>query len=229
MFIGFNLRFFPQHDLGLRGMPRRIETYSSGTGWNFLNMLSSIGAYIAGIGVLTTVINLFHSYRKGRDRRRQPVGRPDARVGLLLTAAGPQLRGPAARSAPSGRCGTPTTRTCSRGSATSMKVEWSTVLGASVFLGATGLVYWALKNHPTETAGVVMLIFGFAAYGMLFGYLLLQYFRRRKIPRPEDRFDATYADGEGEVGYFPAASMWPAGMGLGIIFAAVGLSTGCGT
>jgi cytochrome c oxidase subunit 1 len=34
-------------------------------GWNFLNMLSSIGAYIAGIGVLLTVINLFRSYRKG--------------------------------------------------------------------------------------------------------------------------------------------------------------------
>jgi cytochrome c oxidase subunit 1 len=65
MFVGFNLCFFPQHDLGLRGMPRRIETYGSGLGWNFLNMLSSIGAYVAGIGVLITVINLFHSYRKG--------------------------------------------------------------------------------------------------------------------------------------------------------------------
>jgi hypothetical protein len=56
---------------------------------------------------------------------------------------------------------------------------------------------------------------------MLFGYLLLQYARRRKIPRPEDRFDATQADGEGEVAYFPAASIWPAGMGLGLIFGAV--------
>ena len=65
MFIGFNLCFFPQHDLGLRGMPRRIETYSAHMGWNFLNMLSSIGAYIAGVGVLITVINLFVSYRKG--------------------------------------------------------------------------------------------------------------------------------------------------------------------
>jgi Cytochrome c oxidase subunit IV len=107
-----------------------------------------------------------------------------------------------------------------------VKVEWRTILGASVFLGATGLVYWALKNHPTEAAGVTMLIFGFAAYGMLFSYLLLQYFRRNKIPRPEDRFDATYADGEGEVGYFPSASMWPAGMGLGMIFAVIGLIYG---
>jgi hypothetical protein len=107
-----------------------------------------------------------------------------------------------------------------------MKVEWRTILGASVFLGATGVVYWALKTDPTETSGVVMLIFGFAAYGMLFGYLLLQYIRRHKIPRPEDRFDATYVDGEGVVGYFPNASIWPAGMGLGLIFAVVGLIYG---
>ena len=107
-----------------------------------------------------------------------------------------------------------------------MKVEWRTILGASIFLGATGVVYVALKNHPTETAGVTMLVFGFAAYGMLFGYLLLQYIRRDRIPRPEDRFDATQADGEGEVGYFPSASIWPAGMGLGLIFGVVGLIYG---
>jgi hypothetical protein len=107
-----------------------------------------------------------------------------------------------------------------------VKVEWRTVLGAAVFLGATGVVYWAFKNNPTEAAGVAMLIFGFAAYFMLFGYLLLVYIRRDKIPRPEDRFDATYADGEGVVGYFPNASMWPAGMGLGLIFAVVGLIYG---
>jgi hypothetical protein len=107
-----------------------------------------------------------------------------------------------------------------------MKVEWRTVLGASIFLAGTGAVYWALKNNATETAGVVMLIFGFAAYGMLFAYLLLQYIRRHGIPRPEDRFDATYVDGEGEVGYFPSASIWPAGMGLGMIFGVVGLIYG---
>ena len=107
-----------------------------------------------------------------------------------------------------------------------MKVEWRTILGASVFLGATGAVYVALKNNPTETAGVVMLVFGFAAYLMLFGFLLLQYIRRRRIPRPEDRFDATNADGVGEIAYFPNASIWPAGMGLGIVILSVGLVWG---
>jgi hypothetical protein len=107
-----------------------------------------------------------------------------------------------------------------------MKVEWRTILGASVFLGATGAVYWALKNNPTEAAGVAMLVFGFAAYFMVFGYLLLQYVRRDRIPRPEDRFDATQADGEGIVGYFPNASIWPAGMGIGLVVAVVGFIYG---
>jgi cytochrome c oxidase subunit I len=65
MFIGFNLTFFPQHTLGLRGMPRRIETYPANVGWSWLNMWSSIGAYILGVGVAVTVVNLFRSYRRG--------------------------------------------------------------------------------------------------------------------------------------------------------------------
>jgi cytochrome c oxidase subunit I len=63
--IGFNLTFFPQHTLGLRGMPRRIETYNSGLGWNFLNMLSTIGAYITGLAIVVSVWNMFISFRRG--------------------------------------------------------------------------------------------------------------------------------------------------------------------
>lgn len=110
-----------------------------------------------------------------------------------------------------------------------MKVEWRTILGASLFLGATGALYWVLVYYhgsPTESAGVVALVFSFAAYFMLFAYLLLQYVRRRKIPRPEDRFDAEQADGAGVVGYFPSASIWPAGMGLGAAFGAAALVWG---
>ena len=39
MFIGFNLTFFPMHQLGLAGMPRRIADYSSTAGWNDLNLV----------------------------------------------------------------------------------------------------------------------------------------------------------------------------------------------
>jgi hypothetical protein len=105
-----------------------------------------------------------------------------------------------------------------------VKVEWRTILGASVFLGGSAAIYWALvygHGHSVEASGIAMLIFGFAAYGMLFAYLLLQYVRRKGNLRPEDRFDATHADGEGEIAYFPAASIWPAGMGLALIFGAI--------
>jgi Cytochrome c oxidase subunit IV len=109
-----------------------------------------------------------------------------------------------------------------------MKVEWRTILGASIFLGGTGAIYWALKSEPTESSGVAMLVFGFCAYGMLFGFLLLQYIRRHRIPRPEDRFDASYSDpdAEGEISYFPSASIWPAGMGLGAVIGGVALVWG---
>ena len=78
MFVGFNLTFFPQNTLGLRGMPRRIAEYNSGAGWNFLNMLRALGAYILGIGVLVTVWNLFRSDRVGEISGDNPVGRPDS-------------------------------------------------------------------------------------------------------------------------------------------------------
>jgi cytochrome c oxidase subunit 1 len=65
MFVGFNLTFFVQHSLGLSGMPRRIYTYQPGSGWGTYNMISSIGSYILGIGIVLTVINVSRSLRRG--------------------------------------------------------------------------------------------------------------------------------------------------------------------
>jgi hypothetical protein len=110
-----------------------------------------------------------------------------------------------------------------------MKVESRTILGAFIFLIILAGAYWALvaiHGHTAERAGIAMLIFSFAAYGLLGFYLLAQYLRRHGIPRVEDQFDATQEDGAGVIDYFPAASIWPAGLGLGMIFAALALVWG---
>ncbi len=67
-FIGTNLTFFPQHFLGLAGMPRRIPDYPDVyAGWNYW---SSIGSYIAAAGAiwfLVVVIEMFVAKRKAGD------------------------------------------------------------------------------------------------------------------------------------------------------------------
>ena len=65
MFIGFNLVFFPMHQLGLHGMPRRVYTYLPQTGWGTLNLIATIGAFVLALGVLGFLINVFWSVRSG--------------------------------------------------------------------------------------------------------------------------------------------------------------------
>ncbi len=65
-FLGFNLAFLPMHWTGLLGMPRRIYTYPDGMGWDTVNMITTIGAFILAFGLLLFFINIFVSLRRGR-------------------------------------------------------------------------------------------------------------------------------------------------------------------
>ncbi len=65
MFVGFNLTFFPMHQLGLAGMPRRIADYASVAGWNDLNLAATIGGFTIALSMLPLLWNIFVSLRNG--------------------------------------------------------------------------------------------------------------------------------------------------------------------
>jgi cytochrome c oxidase subunit 1 len=65
MLIGFNLTFFPMHILGLVGMPRRTYRYPSGMGWDTMNMIETVGAFVIAASVLLLLVNMIWSARRG--------------------------------------------------------------------------------------------------------------------------------------------------------------------
>ena len=65
LFVGFNVAFFPMHIAGLLGMPRRIYTYAPDMGWNTVNMITSIGAFVFALGVLIFLVDFVYSVRRG--------------------------------------------------------------------------------------------------------------------------------------------------------------------
>jgi cytochrome c oxidase subunit 1 len=73
IFIGFNMTFFPMHDLGLSGMPRRVSTYTNNA-WDTPNLISTIGAFVLGAGILMVLWNCIHSLRAGRIAPADPWG-----------------------------------------------------------------------------------------------------------------------------------------------------------
>ena len=72
VFVGFNVTFFPQHMLGLLGMPRRVYTYHDHGLWEAYNMTSSIGSYLMAIGMLVFVWNVFRTVRHGKRAGNDP-------------------------------------------------------------------------------------------------------------------------------------------------------------
>jgi cytochrome c oxidase subunit I len=71
-FIGVNLVFFPQHFLGLAGMPRRYIDYPEVyAGWNYV---SSIGSYISGAGVLVFLFGMILAFTRKVPAADNPWG-----------------------------------------------------------------------------------------------------------------------------------------------------------
>ncbi len=71
-FVGVNVVFFPQHFLGLAGMPRRVADYPDAfAGWNFV---SSMGAYVSALGALVFFFGVAHAFLRKERAADNPWG-----------------------------------------------------------------------------------------------------------------------------------------------------------
>jgi len=93
-----------------------------------------------------------------------------------------------------------------------MKVESFFYLGVTAFFVVIGVIYWFTSY---EDAGTTMLAASSLLGLLAGGYLLLQ--SRKFPPRPEDRPDATLAEGAGPVDQFPASTIWPFVFGVWVV------------
>ncbi len=60
-FVGFNLAFYPMHQLGIEGMPRRTFHYVQSPEWGFLNLVSTIGVYLIALSIVIFIFNFLSS------------------------------------------------------------------------------------------------------------------------------------------------------------------------
>ncbi len=86
-FIGANILFFPQHFLGLAGMPRRYIDYPDG--FAFWNKVSSIGSYITAVGTICFVIGLIVALRRTERVGNNPWGVGATTLEWTLTSPPP--------------------------------------------------------------------------------------------------------------------------------------------
>jgi cytochrome c oxidase subunit 1 len=72
VFVGFNLTFLPQFVMGSRGMPRRYARYLPE--FQEMHQMSTVGAYLLGMGLFIALGVLMHSLRRGKKAPSNPWG-----------------------------------------------------------------------------------------------------------------------------------------------------------
>lgn len=102
-----------------------------------------------------------------------------------------------------------------------MKVEGLVFAGTAAFFTVLSAVYWFTSY---EDAGATMLV-ATIGLGLVPGVWLL-WWSRRMTPRPEDRPEASVAEGAGPVGAFPGPTAWPVLLATGAVLSANGIAFG---
>ncbi len=88
MLVGFNLTFAPMHILGLNGMPRRTYRFDEDLGYDFWNLVATIGAFLIAAAMLVFLWNLIKTRRSGEPAGADPW---DARTVEWMTSSPPPV------------------------------------------------------------------------------------------------------------------------------------------
>ncbi|QDV75304.1 cytochrome c oxidase subunit I [Botrimarina mediterranea] len=72
LLVGFNITFLPMHWTGLLGMPRRVYTYPAGMGFETLNLISTVGAFVLALGFLVVLWDIVRPKGKEPYAPRNP-------------------------------------------------------------------------------------------------------------------------------------------------------------
>jgi len=72
MLIGFNLTFAPFHILGLQGMARRYYRYPAHMGFDFWNMVSTIGSFVIALSIAVFIVNVIKTRARGETAGNDP-------------------------------------------------------------------------------------------------------------------------------------------------------------
>ncbi|MHB1010342.1 MAG: cytochrome c oxidase subunit 4 [Propionibacteriaceae bacterium] len=99
-----------------------------------------------------------------------------------------------------------------------MRTEWKIFAPIAAFFFIVTVIY-GYFTRLTEPIGMVGLLLSGLFCVMIAVYLALT---SRKIDRPEDRPDGEIAEGAGELGFFPASSIWPLWAALTLVLIALG-------